>query len=300
MLSAGANPPLISIGMSVRNNAASLPLTLRSLLRQSCSDWELLLIDDGSTDDTAAVARRFADPRIRLLSERGSRGLAHRLNQAIDLARGRFFARIDGDDVCFPERLARQSAFLAAHPEIDLLGSGAVVFAGDGAALGVRPAPTTHEAICARPWSGFYLAHPSWMGRTEWFRQHRYDERAHKAQDYDLLLRTYRQSRFAALPELLIGYREERIDLRKNLATRRQIIAAQWRQARREGAWGRLPVAFARQLAKGLFEALAIGSGLERRLLGHRAAPLDAATAQRWQQCWAELTHTDGAAPCAV
>lgn len=293
-------PPLISIGMSVRNNATSLPLTLRSILRQTFADWELILIDDGSTDDTVAVARHFADPRIRLLTESPSRGLAHRLNQAIDLARGQFFARMDGDDVCFPERLAAQSTFLVLHPEIDLLGSGGVVFASDGAALGVRPAPTAHEAICARPWSGFYLAHPSWMGRTDWFRQHRYDERANKAQDYDLLLRTHRQSRFAALPELLIGYREERLDLRKNLATRRQIMAAQWRQACREGAWGRLPGAFGRQLAKGLFEMLAIGSILERRLLCHRAAPIDAAAVHRWQRCWADLAPTGGPTSCVV
>jgi glycosyltransferase involved in cell wall biosynthesis len=285
--------PLISIGMSVRNNAASLPLTLRSILRQTCTDWELILIDDGSTDNTLAVARCFADPRINLLTDSTSRGLAHRLNQAVDLARGRFFARMDGDDVCFPKRLALQSAFLASHPEIDLLGSGGVVFSGEGEALGLRHAPTVHEDICARPWSGFYLAHPSWMGRTEWFRRHRYDERALKAQDYDLLLRTHCESRFAALPDLLIGYREERLDVWKNLASRRQTVMAQWRYARTSRQWWELFLAMAGQTVKGAVELAVIGTALERRMLGHRAAPIDPAAARAWQTLWKELMQKD-------
>lgn len=291
--------PLISIGMSVRNNAASLPLTLRSILRQTCTDWELILIDDGSTDDTLAVVRRVTDPRIRLLTDSTSRGLAYRLNQAVDLARGRFFARMDGDDVCFSERLALQSAFLASHPEIDLLGSGGVVFTGEGEALGVRHAPTVHADICARPWSGFYLAHPSWMGRTAWFRHHRYDERALKAQDYDLLLRTYRESRFAALPDLLIGYREERLDAWKNLASRRQTVMAQWRYARKRREWRKLFLAIVEQAVKGAVELAVIGTSLERRMLGHRAVPIDAAAAGAWQALWNELMQKD-ADRCAV
>lgn len=292
-------PPLISIGMSVRNNAATLPFTLRSILRQTCTDWELIIIDDGSTDDTPAVVRRFTDPRIRLLTDSTSRGLAYRLNQAVDLARGRFFARMDGDDVCFPERLALQSAFLASRSEIDLLGSGGVVFTGEGKVLGVRHAPIMHEEICARPWSGFYLAHPSWMGQTAWFRRHRYDERALKAQDYDLLLRTHRESRFAALPDLLIGYREERLDVWKNLASRRQTVMAQWRYVREHREWRKLFLAIVEQTVKGAVELAVIGTSLERHILGHRAAPIDAVAARAWQTLWKDLMQKDGAR-CAV
>lgn len=294
-----ADDPLISVGMSVRNSATTLALALRSVQRQSCVDWELILIDDGSTDATLDVARSFAaDQRIRLLPKTRSRGLAHRLNQAVDLARGRYFARMDGDDVCFPDRFARQAAYLDHHPEIDLLGSGGVVFSGDGHPLGVRPAPTSHEEICRHPWSGFYLAHPSWMGRIEWFRGHRYDERAIKAQDYDLLLRSYRDSRFAALPELLIGYREERLDLRKSMATRRQVVAAQWRYARASKSWSALPAAVCGQLAKGALEMMAMGSGATRRLLGHRARPIDTLALQAWESLWDMLKHEEGKASC--
>lgn len=294
-----ADSPLVSIGMSVRNNAPTLALALRSMLRQTYTNWELILIDDGSADSTVEVARSIVDQRIRLLPESPSRGLAHRLNQAIDLARGRYFARMDGDDVCFPERFARQTAYLESHPEIDLLGSGAVVFSGNGLPLGMRLAPTGHDEICSHPWSGFYLAHPSWMGRIEWFRRYRYDERAQKAQDYDLLLRAHRQSRFAALPDLLIGYREDRLNKRKNLASRWQTVAAQWRHAMATNEWLSLPAAVAGQLAKGGFELVLIGTDLERRILGHRARPIDAEAARRWNQLWQSLQQ-NGEVRCAA
>lgn len=293
-----AATPLISIGMSVRNNAATLPLALSSLLAQTCSDWELIVFDDGSSDGSVDAVRAFGDSRILLISESTSRGLAYRLNQAIDLARGRYFARMDGDDVSLPERFSRQAAYLDSHPEVDLLGTGGVVFMGDGEALGLRPAPTRHEEICSRPWSGFYLAHPSWMGRIEWFRRHRYDVRSFKAQDYDLLLRTYAHSRFAALPDALIGYREERLDRRKNLDSRRQTLVAQWRFARRQRAWAKLPGAVAGQLAKATVELAVIGTRFERQLLGHRALPIDAVTLAHWRAFWKQLGQEAGK-PCA-
>ncbi|MGG6499264.1 UNVERIFIED_CONTAM: glycosyltransferase family 2 protein, partial [Bacteroidetes bacterium 56_B9] len=74
------------------------------------ADWELIVIDDGSLDDSAAIVESFGDPRIRLVREAASAGLARRLNQAVALSRGEFIARMDADDVCFPERLARQVA----------------------------------------------------------------------------------------------------------------------------------------------------------------------------------------------
>lgn len=193
--------------MPVYNGGADLRLAVASVLGQGFGDWELLLIDDGSTDG-AIDALRIDDPRVRVIRDGANRGLAARLNQAIGLARGELFARMDADDVCHPERFARQVAFLDAHPEVDLLGTACVTIDADGRLSGRFPLATTHAEICARPWRGFYLAHPTWMGRAVWFRVNRYaDPAPYYCEDQELLLRTYATSRFAALPEALFAYR---------------------------------------------------------------------------------------------
>ena len=107
---------LVSVVMSMRNASATVRDTIRSLQWQTLSDWELVLLDDGSTDDSVNIVGSIADRRIRLQSDGGRKGLAARLNQAVGLARGRFIARIDADDICFPARLEKQVAYLEKSP----------------------------------------------------------------------------------------------------------------------------------------------------------------------------------------
>lgn len=207
--------PLITVAMSVHNGEKTVRAAIRSVLWQTCTDWELVLVNDASTDSTARILRQFHDPRIRILDEPQQKGLAVRLNHCVSLARGRYVARMDADDIAYPERFERQVQYLNAHPDIDLLGHGAVLFTGEGQVLGVYPTACTHAEICRRPWWGFPLAHPTWMGKQSWFAQYRYDDGLTKGQDQDLLLRSYRKSRFAALPDFLLGYRMEGISVRK-------------------------------------------------------------------------------------
>ncbi len=143
--------PLVSIAMPVRNCRDTLPLAMRTIQWQTYPHWEFLVFDDGSVDGTNDVARRIAegDGRIRVLSDVRQLGISYRLNQAIALSRGSLFARMDGDDVSYPERLERQLAYLCSHPDIDLVGAGAVVFNDHGVAIGKRFAPESHDEICA-------------------------------------------------------------------------------------------------------------------------------------------------------
>jgi glycosyltransferase involved in cell wall biosynthesis len=208
--------PLVSVAMSVHNGAGTVASAIRSILWQTFSDWELILVNDASTDSTAAICRSFQDSRIRVVDEPEQKGLAARLNQSLDYAHGKYVARMDADDIAYPERFARQVHYLESHPDVDLLGHGAVLFKRKGEAVGLYPMAVTHEEICRRPWWGFPLAHPTWMGRRAWFLKERYDERLSKGQDQDLLLRTYRRSRFASLPECLLGYRIENISVLKS------------------------------------------------------------------------------------
>ena len=130
-------PPLVSIIVSMRNSAPTVGAAVRSVLMQTLRDWELIVIDDGSTDRSGAIVEGFHDERIRLIHEILLRWtLAARLaTQAVALAKGEFIARMDADDICFPERLARQVACLREEPRLDLIGCGAVVFTSEGKLL---------------------------------------------------------------------------------------------------------------------------------------------------------------------
>jgi len=264
-------------------------MAIRSILGQTYENWELLLIDDGSGDGTLEVARAFSDRRILVFSDSMHKGLVPRLNEAVALSRGKYFARMDADDVAYPERIERQVEYLTSHPEIDLVGCGMLVFKGDGAALGWRSALETHEEICRRPWGGFPLGHPTWMGRAEWFRANPYDERAIRTEDQDLLLRTYRESRFAGLPDLLVGYREESVSLKKSFVSRLFFSRSVVRDAIKHGDRMGAARAVVQQGCKYIADTFAVCTGLNYRILRHRARPLQPVKLRRWSEVWSEL-----------
>jgi glycosyltransferase involved in cell wall biosynthesis len=283
-----SSSPLVTIGMPVRNCEKTIGAAIRSILNQTWSHWELLVIDDGSTDGTVREALGFADPRIRVFADGRHRGIAPRLNEAVKRSRGAYFARMDGDDVSFPERLALQLAYLERNPAVDLLGAGVVVFHGEGQVLGTRPIRVMHEEICRRPRSGFPLAHPTWIGRTEWFRNHPYRPNAVRAEDQDLLLRNYRDSRFASLPAVLLGYREESLRLKNILRGRWSFLRGVISEERSRGRAAFAFRAILEHAAKAAIETAAVATGLDYTVLRHRALPADPAIAHRWAQVWEE------------
>ncbi|MGE3978714.1 MAG: glycosyltransferase family 2 protein [Nitrospira sp.] len=202
------NAPLVTVAMSAYNASETIDVALRSILTQTYQNWELIIVDDGSTDRTREIISCIQDSRVRFIQEPlGNRGLAARLNQCVRLAEGQYVARMDADDVAYPQRLERQVQFLETHCDIDLLGTGAVIFKGEGEIIGCYPAAGSHEAICRRPWWGFPLAHPTWMGKRTWFLSHPYSDEDTRCEDQALLLQTFSHSRFAALEEILLGYR---------------------------------------------------------------------------------------------
>jgi glycosyltransferase involved in cell wall biosynthesis len=203
----------VTLAMPFFNSEATLKLSIRSLLNQSYVDFEFLLCDDGSDDEGLAIALSFNDPRVICWRDGRRLGLPARLNECIGRARGHYLARMDADHVACPDRLAQQMAFLVDHEEVDLCGGGAMVFGRHGRPPWPFSPPTDHGEIIRSPLRGFPLLHPAWMGRIEWFRRWRYDESIRLAEDQELLLRSYRDSRFANLPHIVLGYREERITL---------------------------------------------------------------------------------------
>jgi len=274
----------------MRNSAGTIADAVCSIQLQTLTDWELIVIDDGSSDQCASIVRAFNDVRIRLVCEAAQAGLATRLNQAIALSRGAYIARMDADDVCFPDRLERQVARLEREPQLDLLGCGAVVFAGDGRLIGELPIGLTHDEITAQPFRGFPFPHPTWCGRADWFRKNPYDANLMKTQDQDLLLRTFARSRFAALEDVLIGYRQDALDLAKMLLGRRVFIGSLWRYARHSREFLPAFEGIAIHLLKSGTDIVTIGLGLNRLVQRNRLKPVRPTVARQWQDLQKHLS----------
>lgn len=271
--------------MPVRNCQETLAIAIRSIVLQSYAHWELLLIDDGSSDATLQVAQGFHDERIRCFFDGKSLGLGERLNQAIALSRGEFFARMDGDDVAYPQRLERQAHFLCEHSDVDLIGAGMMVFGINGLVLGKRGGETKHLEICAQPFSGIRISHPTFFGRLAWFQHWKYNPTAQSVCDQDLLLRAYASSTLANVAEILQGYRESRILLRKTLGYRvlfSRAIISRFGKDRLDYVFRGL----AGQFLKGAVDAFAVDSGLNYRLLRHRAQPVTDDEQRAWEHVW--------------
>lgn len=200
--------PRITVAMPVLNGGEYLRCAVASIVNQTYANWELLILDDGSTDGAIDKLSSAFDKRIIVIKDGTRRGIAARLNQAIDLARGELFARMDHDDVCHPSRLLTQLKFLEANPHVDLLATKCLKIDEQDGFIGELPFASSHARICARPWLGFAMPHPSWMGKTSWFKKHRYQEPApFCCEDSEILLRTHKDSVFDAIESPLLAYR---------------------------------------------------------------------------------------------
>jgi glycosyltransferase involved in cell wall biosynthesis len=288
--------PIVSIGMPVFNCAGTVAQAICSILNQTVEDWELLIIDDGSTDNTLEIAASFDDPRISVTRGEENKGLPARLNECVSRARGKYFERMDQDDIAYPGRLQHQLEFLQSHPEVDLAGGWVVVFRNDGTAFGARRGPLTHEQICAHPWNSIPMAHPTWMGKLEWFRRNPYRTDAPRqkfdTQDQDLLLRTHQKSRFAIVPEIVLGYRENSLSLSKILYARRDMCKTMVRVAREQHMFTTAALGIVGLIAKALVDTLAISTGLKYHILPHRATAIRGEEEIEWRTVWEQVRLT--------
>jgi glycosyltransferase involved in cell wall biosynthesis len=276
--------PVVSVIMSMRNSASTVGAAVRSVLMQTLRDWEMIVIDDGSSDRSGDIVEDFHDGRIRLVHESRSAGLAARLNQAVALAQGEFIARMDADDICFPERLARQVARLREEPRLDLLASGAVIFAGDGTLIGEMPVGLDHQDIVARPFVGFPLPHPTWCGQASWFRNNPYNAKLRYAEDQDLLLRSFRHSRLGGLDEVLLGYRQDQLALKKLIPGRATFAGSAWRNGLATGELLPALAGIADHAVKGMTDVATLALGLHRQMQLRRLKPVSPLVAREWQQ----------------
>lgn len=195
--------PLVSVVMTVRDGEAHLGEALRSIQAQSYRHWELLVVDDGSRDGSAAVVEALAarDRRIRLLAA-PRRGRAVAANIGVAHAKGELLARLDADDIAVPERLAVQVRWIE-QAGVDLCGGWAMRF---GDSTGLWWVPEKHEAIARELLVGFPLVNSTTLARTELMRANLYDERW-ACEDQELWARLALSHRLGNVPAVLARYR---------------------------------------------------------------------------------------------
>jgi glycosyltransferase involved in cell wall biosynthesis len=200
--------PRVSVLMTVYNAAPYLRAALDSIVNQTSGDWELVVVENGSTDESPGILASYADPRIRIQWLRENIGRTPALRQAFDMARGEYFAVLDADDVSHPERLATQVAYLDAHPDVVLVGTWALLIDEQGEVLD-RLAPTTdaRQLYENLGWAN-PIVHSSVMYRAGVASElGGYSEDLPYAQDYGLWLRLAQRGEVAMIAEYLCEQR---------------------------------------------------------------------------------------------
>ena len=205
-------PPKVSVVMAVHNGMPYLDRAIQSILAQTFEDYEFIIIDDGSTDGTAAILNHYAQThhRVRVYHQQHL-GLIVSLNRGCNLARGDYIARMDADDVSVPERLAKQVAFLERQPSCCVVAAKILLIDDHGNPVGVWPEDmntSTWSAIRHQLPRSNCIAHPTVMLRTCIIREYPYSEKQLHSEDYDLWLRLCSDGRkIDKISEILVQYR---------------------------------------------------------------------------------------------
>lgn len=220
--------PAVTIGIPFYNAEATLLDAVRSVFAQTHKDWQLILLDDGSTDGSLRLARSIKDPRVSVYSDGKNRRLGARLNQMTKLAKYDFIARMDADDLMSPIRLERQLELLVSRPEADFVSTGVCSLSDDAQPVGIRGPAVDHSITARGLLSGNSgIVHASIVGRRAWFERNPYKENLGRSEDANLWVRAfskkdlsvifmtdayyfYREDQSVSRSKLLMAYKEAR------------------------------------------------------------------------------------------
>lgn len=192
--------PLVTIAIPIYNAEKYVRDAIQSCINQTYQNWELLLMCDGSTDNSTIIAKEIAngDSRIKIIDDGQNRGLIARLNQSVEVCETKYYARMDADDIMCINRIEEQVKFMEEHAEVDVCGSSIMTIDNNNNIIG----------------SGFNegrvnsFIHPTVLGRTKWFKANPYANWALRAEDFELWIRTSSNSNFYAIAKPLLFYRE--------------------------------------------------------------------------------------------
>lgn len=197
--------PKITVILPVYNCELYIQTAVESILNQTFTDFELLIIDDASTDATVAILKKFDDSRIQLIQKPVNLGYTHSLNYGLKLTKGDYIARMDADDISYPERFDQQIAYLETHPEVVVCGT-TYKIVGNAKRITL---PESHQSIKIGLLSGNCICHPSVMIRKKVLDDFsfQYDTSKEPTEDYDLWVRLLSLGKLHNIQEVLMEYR---------------------------------------------------------------------------------------------
>jgi glycosyltransferase involved in cell wall biosynthesis len=203
-----SNSPKVSVVIPVYNREPYVGKALESVLAQTFADFEVLVIDDGSTDRSRQVVQAYRDPRVRLVCHEHNQGIPRTRNTGIDGARGAYLAFLDSDDIAYPTRLAKQVAFLDCHPDHAAVGAWVDWMDETGRPLGrVNRRPLAAQDVAALRLFRQGIENTASMARTAILREYRHDENFDVSEDFELWARVAAKHGIANLPEVLVRRR---------------------------------------------------------------------------------------------
>jgi len=229
--------PSVSVIIPVFNGADFLQPAIDSVLQQTLTDFELLIINDGSTDESEQLILSYTDARIRYISNESNKGLVYTLNKGIELCATGLIARMDSDDICLPERLAKQKAFLQSHTQTAVV-AGFIDFIDEhnkpGGSWNTDRETISAKEIKRKMAKENCIAHPSVMMRKDIIQQYLYKENQKNIEDYDLWLRLLSDGHtIEKIPEVLLQYRLHSQSVTKKILQKRNPFFKQFDCKRR-------------------------------------------------------------------
>ena len=205
------NVPAVSVVLPAYNCEKYIAKAIESVLYQTFADFEFIIINDGSSDSTEEIIKSFSDPRILYQVNNTNKGLVYTLNKGIDIARGKYIARMDGDDIALPERFKKQFDHLQQNKEIDILATVVTLIDENENVSGTWESDINNVSaknIRKELPQDNCIAHPTVMGKTEIFRKFKFNQTQSIGEDYDLWLRMATDNIIIhKLPEPLLQHR---------------------------------------------------------------------------------------------
>jgi len=279
------NTPLVSITSAIYNTGPRLLDMVKSIFAQTFTDWELILLDDGSTDDSHEIIQSISSPRVRAFTNGQNLGRSVSLNRITTLARGKYIARMDSDDMSGANRLRKQIELMELNPDIDVVGTGVCYLDKFDKPMGHQYALPLHSEICRNPSRTIGLCHGSILGKKTWFEEHRYDESIPFAIDFNLFLHSFDRSKFANVPEPLYYYRlDQSFNLRKQFIDRYISARFLFRYHKNAGRTGQAFLHWCIQYVKFAVTALMFSAGFRRKLIAKRFEKISEADMMFYEQ----------------